>query len=327
MQGFARIFRPANFAPNESDHEAVRPRGVESSRRASRSSTRRWRARTAWSASFSFADSALFYVCFWWAGAAEQAPADERRRPLCPDERPARRCSGRSRPRGWRNDGPSPWRSTLNPHPLLVPPPWRDGLERRGPVQGSTDIPAEFGRPGPGPAGGADPGRDRRDRHHRRLAAGPRPGHGGDRRRGARPAGGAGRRAAARSAFGEQEGKPMGDWDDDWIAGDLYAGRRRALRRPAAPRGGGGAIGRRRRPPRCWWWRMARCSARCAWPSGMSRMSGRRRPADRAASRWLMRVGMDVTPAGAGRRRRSDHHGALHIPHRARSAPGRARGS
>ena len=29
MQGFSRLFRPANFAPNEADHEAVKARGRE----------------------------------------------------------------------------------------------------------------------------------------------------------------------------------------------------------------------------------------------------------------------------------------------------------
>ena len=29
MQGFSRIFRPSNFAPNEADHEAVKARGQE----------------------------------------------------------------------------------------------------------------------------------------------------------------------------------------------------------------------------------------------------------------------------------------------------------
>ena len=34
-------------------------------------------------------------------------------------------------------------------------------------------------------------------------------------------------------AFGVQEGQPMGDWFDDWIAGTLHAGRRRDFRRAA----------------------------------------------------------------------------------------------
>jgi glutathione S-transferase len=29
MQGFSRMFRPANFAPTEADHEAVKARGEE----------------------------------------------------------------------------------------------------------------------------------------------------------------------------------------------------------------------------------------------------------------------------------------------------------
>lgn len=60
--------------------------------------------------------------------------------------------------------------------------------------------------------------------------------------------------------FGEQEGQPMGDWYDGWIAGEhtpvgaesfavLSA---RAVAPSTAP------------PPcpaRCWWWPMARCGA------------------------------------------------------------------
>jgi glutathione S-transferase len=56
MQGFSRMFRPANFAPSEADHEAVKARGAEIFAKG-----QDWLA-----GSYSFADSALFYVSFWW---------------------------------------------------------------------------------------------------------------------------------------------------------------------------------------------------------------------------------------------------------------------
>ena len=40
-------------------------------------------------------------------------------------------------------------------------------------------------------------------------------------------------------AFGVQEGQPMAEWFDDWVAGGIHAGGGRAVQRAARPRGGG----------------------------------------------------------------------------------------
>ena len=67
MQGFSRIFRPANFAPNEADHEAVKARGVEIFEKGLGLFDRALAGKDYLLGEFSFADSALFYVSFWWA--------------------------------------------------------------------------------------------------------------------------------------------------------------------------------------------------------------------------------------------------------------------
>ena len=65
MQGFARLFRPGNFAPDEASHEAVKARGREIIDKGfalleGRLAGREWIA-----GSYSAADAALFYVEFW----------------------------------------------------------------------------------------------------------------------------------------------------------------------------------------------------------------------------------------------------------------------
>ncbi|MBL6458486.1 glutathione S-transferase family protein [Belnapia sp. T6] len=67
MQGFSRIFRPANFAPNEADHEAVKARGVEIFEKGLGLFDKALEGKQYLLGEFSFADSALFYVSFWWA--------------------------------------------------------------------------------------------------------------------------------------------------------------------------------------------------------------------------------------------------------------------
>ncbi|MBV9653194.1 MAG: glutathione S-transferase family protein [Acetobacteraceae bacterium] len=66
MQGFARMFRPENFGPNEADREAVQSRGREIARNglALLDKTLGQREYVAGS-QFSIADAALFYVEFW----------------------------------------------------------------------------------------------------------------------------------------------------------------------------------------------------------------------------------------------------------------------
>jgi glutathione S-transferase len=68
MQGYSRIFRPANFAPSEADHPAVRARGEEILSRGLGLMDRALEGRDWLVGDYSFADSALFYVSFWWAG-------------------------------------------------------------------------------------------------------------------------------------------------------------------------------------------------------------------------------------------------------------------
>ena len=65
MQGFSRLFRPANFSPNEADHDKVRARGKEIIDKgfgivAKQMGDKEWVA-----GSYSVADSALFYVEYW----------------------------------------------------------------------------------------------------------------------------------------------------------------------------------------------------------------------------------------------------------------------
>jgi len=68
MQGFSRMFRPSNFAPSEGDAEAVKARGSEIFQKGvsildAALDGKEWLVGT-----YSFADSALFYVSFWWNG-------------------------------------------------------------------------------------------------------------------------------------------------------------------------------------------------------------------------------------------------------------------
>jgi glutathione S-transferase len=67
MQGFSRMFRPANFAPTEADHEAVKARGEEIFQKGLGVMDKALEGREWLAGTYSFADSALFYVSFWWA--------------------------------------------------------------------------------------------------------------------------------------------------------------------------------------------------------------------------------------------------------------------
>lgn len=66
MQGFSRMFRPANFAPSEADHAAVQARGQEIYEKGLEVMDKALAGREYLCGDFSIADSALFYVCFWW---------------------------------------------------------------------------------------------------------------------------------------------------------------------------------------------------------------------------------------------------------------------
>ena len=67
MQGFSRIFRPSNYAPSEADHEAVKAKGAEIFEKGLAVFDKALDGKDYLLGDFSFADSALFYVCFWWA--------------------------------------------------------------------------------------------------------------------------------------------------------------------------------------------------------------------------------------------------------------------
>ncbi|MDE2200443.1 MAG: glutathione S-transferase N-terminal domain-containing protein [Rhodospirillales bacterium] len=67
MQGFSRMFRPANFAPGEADHDAVKARGREIMEKGLAVMDRALAGKDYVTGSFSIADAALFYVEFWWA--------------------------------------------------------------------------------------------------------------------------------------------------------------------------------------------------------------------------------------------------------------------
>jgi len=68
MQGFSRIFRPSNFAANEAEHPAIKARGEEIFAKGLAWLDHQLEGRDYVTGSFSFADTAVFYVAFWWAG-------------------------------------------------------------------------------------------------------------------------------------------------------------------------------------------------------------------------------------------------------------------
>jgi glutathione S-transferase len=65
MQGFSRLFRPANFTPNEADHEAVKARGRELVGKGFALMDQVLGGKDYLVGNFSIADAALFYVEFW----------------------------------------------------------------------------------------------------------------------------------------------------------------------------------------------------------------------------------------------------------------------
>lgn len=67
MQGFSRMFRPANFAPSEADHEAVKARGREILEKGLVVMDGVLGEHDGVAGAFSVADAALFYVEFWAA--------------------------------------------------------------------------------------------------------------------------------------------------------------------------------------------------------------------------------------------------------------------
>lgn len=67
MQGFTRIFRPGNFAPNAADEEAVKARGKEIFEKGLAVMDKALAGKEYLVGPFSIADAALFYVEFWGA--------------------------------------------------------------------------------------------------------------------------------------------------------------------------------------------------------------------------------------------------------------------
>jgi glutathione S-transferase len=67
MQGFTRIFRPANFSPNAADEEAVKARGKEIFEKGLAVMDKTLAGKEYLVGPFSIADAALFYVEFWGA--------------------------------------------------------------------------------------------------------------------------------------------------------------------------------------------------------------------------------------------------------------------
>lgn len=68
MQGFSRMFRPANFAPNEADHDKGKARGEEIFSKGLDVLDKALAGKEWVAGSYSFADSAVFYISFWWSG-------------------------------------------------------------------------------------------------------------------------------------------------------------------------------------------------------------------------------------------------------------------
>ncbi len=68
MQGFSRMFRPGNFSPDEADHDKVKARGEEIFSKGLGVLDKALAGKEYVAGSYSFADSAVFYVSFWWNG-------------------------------------------------------------------------------------------------------------------------------------------------------------------------------------------------------------------------------------------------------------------
>jgi glutathione S-transferase len=67
MQGFSRLFRPANYAPNPADEDKVKERGKEIIEKGLALIDKALAGKDYIAGTFSVADAALFYVEFWAA--------------------------------------------------------------------------------------------------------------------------------------------------------------------------------------------------------------------------------------------------------------------
>ncbi|MGE0808885.1 MAG: hypothetical protein AB7L76_25350 [Burkholderiaceae bacterium] len=77
MQGFTRIFRPANFSPDPNSHEEVKARGREIFQKGLQIVDASLSRLPTSPRGFTIADGALFYISFW-ASARLQQPLPER---------------------------------------------------------------------------------------------------------------------------------------------------------------------------------------------------------------------------------------------------------
>jgi glutathione S-transferase len=68
MQGFSRMFRPANYAPTEADHDKVKARGKEIMEKGLQLMDKSLEGKEYVAGQYSVADAALFYVTFWASG-------------------------------------------------------------------------------------------------------------------------------------------------------------------------------------------------------------------------------------------------------------------
>ncbi len=76
MQGFARLFRPSNYAPNAADEPAVKARGKEIVETGFALLDRTLGGKQYVAGGFSVADAALFYVEFWAGRVGIPLPAN-----------------------------------------------------------------------------------------------------------------------------------------------------------------------------------------------------------------------------------------------------------
>jgi len=67
MQAFARMFRPANYSPNEAEHDAVKAKGAEMAQKGFAVMDKALAGKEWLGGEYSIADSALFYICYWGA--------------------------------------------------------------------------------------------------------------------------------------------------------------------------------------------------------------------------------------------------------------------
>ncbi len=65
--GFRRVFRPAGFAPNEADHDAVKAEGLKTANQGFALIDRSLAGKEWIVGDFTLADPALFYVSYWAA--------------------------------------------------------------------------------------------------------------------------------------------------------------------------------------------------------------------------------------------------------------------